>query len=134
TPVLLSVSGALLVIVLPGLIRRGRRMLRVGRAAQGDAMAAWTELRDTLIDLRVPLSDADTPRVRAATLVHEQGADAVAMRALTDADEQASYARVSSPATDLAGPLRDVLRQVEHSLDGRSRAKALVLPRSLVAT
>ncbi|MFS0910268.1 transglutaminaseTgpA domain-containing protein [Microbacterium sp. 179-I 3D2 NHS] len=131
TPVVLSVAGVLVLLLLPALIRRAAREVRLRRAHGGDPAAAWTELRSTLIDLQLPVSDADTPRMRAAELVRENGVDADAMSALTDAVERASYARSASASIDLAVPLGVVLARLHRSVDGRTRARALLLPRSL---
>jgi transglutaminase-like putative cysteine protease/alpha-D-ribose 1-methylphosphonate 5-triphosphate synthase subunit PhnG len=134
TPVVLTVVGALVLLLLPALVRGAERGLRLRRARRGDAGAAWAELRDTMIDLRLPVSDADTPRVRGAALVRDSGVDAAEMRALTDAVEQANYARSGAEPEDLAGPLRSVLGAMHARSDRFTRAKALLVPRSLFAT
>lgn len=133
TPIALSVAGAVLLMLLPALIRRARRALRLRRARAGDAMAAWSEIRDTLLDLRLPVSDADTPRVRGADLAGERGVDAVAMRHVTQAVEQANYARTTPDAGDLSAPLAEILAALGRSVDRRTRLGAFLLPRSLVA-
>lgn len=132
-PVLFTAIGIVVLLLLPALIRLVERRNRLGRARRGDPAAAWAELRDTLIDLQLPVSDADTPRVRAAGLVRESGADASALRQLTDAVEQANYARAGEASADLAAPLREVLVQLRHSVDRPTRVRAAVLPRSLYA-
>lgn len=134
TPVVLTVVGALVLLLLPALVRGTERGLRLRRARRGDAGAAWAELRDTMIDLRLPVSDADTPRVRGSALVRECGVDPVEMRALTEAVEQANYARPGADAEDLSGPLRSVLGSMHAHSDRFARAKALLVPRSLFAT
>ncbi|HWV48912.1 MAG TPA: DUF3488 and transglutaminase-like domain-containing protein, partial [Microbacterium sp.] len=68
TPVLLTVLAVFVVLLLPFLARSVRRAARVGRARTGDAASAWVELRDTMIDLGLNPSDAQSPRVRAARL------------------------------------------------------------------
>ncbi|MFS0854153.1 DUF3488 and DUF4129 domain-containing transglutaminase family protein [Microbacterium sp. 179-I 3D4 NHS] len=133
TPLTLVILGALVVLLLPAILRRIVRARRVARARKGDAGAAWTELRDTLVDLRLPVSDADTPRVRAADLVRERGVDAQAVDRLTAAVERASYARPGSGEDDLSAPLRVVLAGLGRSLDPPQRLHALLLPRSLFA-
>ncbi|MCK2037628.1 DUF3488 and transglutaminase-like domain-containing protein [Microbacterium sp. SSW1-49] len=134
TPVLLTVVGALVLLLLPALVRGAERGLRLRRARSGEAGAAWAELRDTMIDLRLPVSDADTPRVRGAALVRECGVDPAEMRALTDAVERANYARPGAVAEDLAGPLRSVLGAMHARSDRFTRTRALLVPRSLFAT
>ncbi len=133
TPVLLAVLGTLFVLALPAAIRLLVRATRRGRARRGDAGSAWTELRATMLDLDLPVSDADTPRSRGALLVTEGRADATAMRALTDAVERASYARAGGGSADLSVALDEVLHELRRSVDRPARLRALLLPRSLFA-
>ncbi|MEE6388443.1 DUF3488 and transglutaminase-like domain-containing protein [Microbacterium paraoxydans] len=133
TPVLLTGLGVVIVLLLPALVRFVERRLRMRRAARGDAAAAWAELRDTLIDLRIPVSDAESPRMRAAGLVRLAGADEVALGRLVAAVERANYARAGAAADDLAVPLRAVLVSLRAHVAGGARAGALLLPRSLYA-
>ncbi|WP_435746676.1 transglutaminase TgpA family protein [Microbacterium sp. PMB16] len=134
TPVVLTVAGVLVVLLLPALIRRVERTIRLRRARAGDAAAAWAELRDTLLDLQLPVSDADTPRERGAELVRENDVGAAVMRELTDAVERANYARGDADAGDLSEPLRVVLGRLQRSVDGPTRTRAVLLPRSLFVT
>lgn len=132
-PVAFTTLGVIVLLLLPALIRLAERRTRLGRARRGDSAAAWAELRDTLIDLQLPVSDADTPRVRAAGLVREHDVDPAAMRRLTDAVEQANYARSREVSEDLAEPLREVLTRLRESADRPTRMQAALLPRSLYA-
>ncbi|MFD5226569.1 DUF3488 and DUF4129 domain-containing transglutaminase family protein [Microbacterium sp. NPDC058342] len=132
TPVMLTVLGILAVLLLPALVREARRMLRTGRARSGDAMAAWRELSDTLTDLGLAAGEAQTARVRAASLVAARGADPEALALLVHAVEGASYARSATDAGDLARPLRVVLTQLSAVVDGRQRVIARLLPASLL--
>lgn len=132
TPVLLVVLGALLIVLLPALARLAVRTHRRGRARRGDAMAAWRELHDTLVDLRLPVSDADTPRMRGAGLI-EQGADAATVHALVSAIERSSYSRSDEEAGDLSHDLARVSADLRQSVDPGVRLAAVVLPRSLFA-
>jgi transglutaminase-like putative cysteine protease len=133
-PVVLSVAGAIFVLLLPALIRRAERWMRLRRARAGDSAAVWAELRDTLLDLRLPMSDADTPRMRAAELVASSDVDAATMSELTDAVERANYARSDAEPADLSPPLRAVLRRLHRSVDRPTRLRAFLIPRSLFAT
>ncbi|WP_101848504.1 transglutaminase family protein [Zhihengliuella sp. ISTPL4] len=133
TPVLLTVLGVVVFLLLPGLIRLVERRLRMRRAARGDAAAAWAELRDTLIDLGIPVSDANSPRMRALQLVRDAGADEVALTQVITTVERASYARTSATEDDLAAPLSTVVRSLRAHVDRTTRARALLLPRSLYA-
>lgn len=90
-------------------------------------------MRDTLIDLQIPVTDADTPRVRAAGLARQNGVDAHAMRRLTDAVERSNYARSGEASDDLAEPLGEVLASLRRSADRATRVRAVLVPRSLYA-
>lgn len=132
-PVVLTALGGLVVVLLPSLARLAVRARRRRRAARGDAASAWAELRATMLDLGVPLSDAETPRERRDELVRDSGVDADAMRTLTDAVERASYARPDPDrVVGLDAALGEALRGLRRSVDGRSRVRAFLLPRSLV--
>lgn len=132
TPVVLVGASILLVLLLPGLVRALRRMLRISRARRGDAMAAWREVADTLVDLRLPLLASETARVRARALAATRGADPEALRALVDAVERRSYAERAPDGEDLSAPLRRVIAQLEESVSGRRRLAAWLLPASLL--
>jgi transglutaminase-like putative cysteine protease len=133
TPVMLITGGALLALLMPALVRLVIRLRRHARARAGDAMSAWQELRDTLIDLRLPVSAADSPRVRGAALV-ERGADAAAVQVLVDAVESASYARAVGNARDLSPALARVTADLRRSVDLRVRVAAVLVPRALFVT
>lgn len=134
TPVVLTVAGVLVVLLLPALIRLAKRWMRLRRAGRGDPAAVWAELRDTLVDLQLPMSDADTPRMRAAELVRQNDVDAAAMKELTDAVERANYARSDAEPVDLAAPLTVVLTRLRRSVDRPMQVRAALLPRSLFTT
>lgn len=133
TPVLVTVIGALTVLLLPALVRASRRRLRLARAHAGDAVAAWRELNDSLADLGIARPQEQTARALAATLGAQPGVDAEAMGMLVDAIERASYAQAAPDAGDLSRPLRIVLTQLRAGVDGRRRLRARLLPVSLVA-
>ncbi|MDQ0642446.1 transglutaminase family protein [Microbacterium murale] len=130
-PVMLGTAGVLLVLALPALIRMIVRGWRRSRARAGDAVTVWRELRATLIDLRLPVSDADSPRARGTGLI-ERGADPEAVRSLVDAVERASYAAGTDDAVDLTPALARVSVDLRRHVDARSRAAALLLPLSLL--
>jgi transglutaminase-like putative cysteine protease len=131
TPTLLVIAGVLVVLLLPGLIRLFQRIWRRSRARDGDAVTAWRELRATMTDLGLPVSDADSPRARGAGLI-ERGADAEAVNTLVSAVERASYARDAVAADDLTSALARVSVDLRRHVDARSRVTAVLLPRSLV--
>lgn len=130
-PVTLTVLGAVVLLLLPALVRELRRSMRVGRARSGDAMAAWRELTDTLIDLGLAAPEAQTARVRAEVLASKRGTDPEALAPLVAAVERTSYAPSAPDAGDLATPLRVVIGQLAASVDSRQRLLARVLPPSL---
>ncbi|WP_439255858.1 transglutaminaseTgpA domain-containing protein [Microbacterium sp. A94] len=130
TPVMLGVLGAVLVLLLPALVRFVLYLVRRGRARDGDAMTAWREVQDTLIDLRLPASDADSPRVRGAALV-KSGADPAMVRVLVDAVERASFARTAGDGGDLSPAVAQITTALRRSVDFRARAAAALVPRSL---
>lgn len=132
-PVVLIAVGVLVLLLLPALFRVIEHQIRLRRARRGDAAAAWAELRDTLLDLQLPVSDADTPRVRGAGIVRDNAVDPAAMQLLTSAVERANYARSTAEGADLAEPLRVVLRDLHRSVDSPTRIRAVLLPRSLYA-
>lgn len=131
TPVVLVVLGILLIALLPALLRRMRRMLRLRRAREGDAMAAWREIADTLVDLGWSVSEAETARVRAERLIRRQDVPADALQRVVDAVERQSYAAADSAQEDLSLALRAVLGALESGVDARIRLLALLLPASL---
>lgn len=134
-PVMLTVLLVLGVLLSPAAVRSIVRARRRGRARRGDAASAWIELRATMLDLRLPLSDAETPRMRAADLVRDSGVDPTIMRLLTDAVERASYGRPSPRhSADLDEALTAALRQLRRSVDRSARVRAFLVPRSLFAS
>ncbi|MDT0158444.1 DUF3488 and transglutaminase-like domain-containing protein [Microbacterium sp. ARD32] len=132
-PVTLTALGILLVLALPLLARSLVRARRLGRARRGDAMAAWAELNDTLVDLGLRAPQAQTARVRADVLATTRAVDADALAPLVRAVEHASYARAVPDAGNLATPLGAVIAQLSESVDGRQRLLARLLPASLFA-
>lgn len=139
TPVMLTTLGVLVVLLLPAMIRLGIGLSRRGRARRGDAASAWAELRATMQDLRLPLSDAETPRMRGDDLIRDNGVDASAMRAVVTAVERASYARPSSEASGspdetVSAALDEVVGQLRRSVDRRTRVRAFLLPLSIFAS
>ncbi|MFY1637505.1 transglutaminase TgpA family protein [Solwaraspora sp. WMMB335] len=104
-------------------------------AARAHAHAAWSELIDTMVDLRVPVDRSETPRATAQRLaavdsVRDTAADAV--RLLGQAEERARYAR--QPVE--GGPLVEALRRTRNALAAgatrRTRLMARLLPPSVL--
>jgi hypothetical protein len=100
-----------------------------------EAHAAWDELVDTLMDYRVPVTDAYTPRVVARRVTRElvlSGSPADALKLLGQAEEQARYARVPTVSGNLGAALRAVRRAVAATATRRVRLRAALFPPSVV--
>ncbi|GAA5155080.1 DUF3488 and transglutaminase-like domain-containing protein [Microbacterium pseudoresistens] len=140
SPVLWTVLGILAALLLPAAIRAVVRAVRFSRIRDGDALPAWREVADTLRDLGLPASAADSPRMRGARLTADRGVDPDAVAVLVGAVEHASYAPGQSsghpalPADgdELARATRRILADLRASTSTRDRVGALVLPRSLL--
>jgi hypothetical protein len=115
----------------------GPRMVVVGdlEQARRDAHAAWDELIDTLIDFRLPVDLAETPRTTADRVVRDAALrDAAAKGALLlgRAEERARYARAPLATDQLGSSLRAVRRAFAQRASRRTRFMAAVLPRSVL--
>lgn len=103
--------------------------------ARRDAHAAWDELVDTLVDLRLPVDPAETPRttteriIRDAALAQAPSADA---RLLGTAEERARYAREPLVTDRLGAALRTVRRALAERVSFRTRLRAALLPPSVL--
>lgn len=131
-PAILVLLAVALLALLPAALRLARRGRRLFRAARGDAEAAWTELEDTLVDLRMPVTDAETPRGRGIRLSGEHAITGTELAQLVGAIEAARYAPPGGEAQNLAPPLRRVIRRALATASPRRRALSLWLPRSLL--
>lgn len=160
TPAILVGFVLGLLVAAPWALRelvRRRRWSRVSTAAATAeaaeaAEAAWSELRDTALDLRLPWDDAVTLRSRARGLVtafgppQEAAVDGRARRSGADADPEATDAlerlvrfversRYARSAETPPGLRADLERCVEALRNGASRQRrfwAAWLPASLV--
>jgi hypothetical protein len=122
---------------VPGLSRLGLRRSRMARPVDpaAAAEAAWTELRDSMVDLRLPWTGSMTPRARERAVGQHLGRDDEALQALhrlCQAVERARYAdnplADASPASDV----REVIAVLSREAGRSGRIRALLLPRSLV--
>lgn len=138
-----ATGGALLLLLLAPMMTRiavrRRRWYLAGTAGMTGAETAWTELRDSAIDLGYVWPEARTPRQTSAELAGDgklgpTGSDALAM--ITQFVERVRYAPVAaaSPGRD---QLRDAVDEVRRELGvtaGRKRRLlALLAPRSIGA-
>jgi transglutaminase-like putative cysteine protease len=101
--------------------------------ARRDAHAAWAELHDTMIDFRINVDDAETPRAtteRLGELLYTTGAkDSMAL--LGRAEERARYARLPLRADGLDDAVRLVRAGLAAQATRVDRLLAAVLPRSV---
>jgi transglutaminase-like putative cysteine protease len=106
------------------------------RRARRDAHAAWDELIDTMVDYRVEIDPAETPRLTSERLITEArltGAASSGVKVLSRAEERARYARSPITGADLATPLRDVRASLRDGVSWRTRMIATLLPPSVLA-
>ena len=109
-----------------------------GAAASAErraAHAAWDEVADTLVDYRIAVDRAETPRVTIARVVDRlllRGEAAAGARLIAHAEERARYARTPLPGADLAGAVRELRRALAAHVSRRTRIGATVFPRSVL--
>ncbi|MEO7016545.1 MAG: transglutaminase-like domain-containing protein, partial [Leifsonia sp.] len=139
-PIASGFGVALLVVILllmPAVFRRVRRRRRLRRVTDelGGAAEAWDELHDTARDLGWAVPNTETPRTFAnrisAAVAGTLGEDAVSRLLL--ARERDAY---GPPAPATAVGLKNDLARVLSALEGQAgaplRAKAMLLPASLI--
>jgi transglutaminase-like putative cysteine protease len=131
----LLLGAALLLLLVPALTRvivRRRRWRRSG-PAQDRVAAAWSELRDTLVDFGRPWLPSDPPRRGVARLASEltlDGAAAESLRRLGAACERARYAPDPGEVGDLRPDVEVVRAALAESSSRPTRLRARWLPRS----
>ena len=106
-----------------------------GDSARTAAHAAWDELIDTLVDFKIPVDPAETPRVTAARVVHRlrlTGTAAASATLVAGAEERARYARTPLAGPDLSGPVREMRHSLKVSVSRRTRFSAALFPRSVL--
>jgi transglutaminase-like putative cysteine protease len=125
--------GVLLVLVAAGLtlprtVRRSRRRTRL----RGSAEDAWTEVRDTAIDLGIPWADDVSPRTSRLLLERYVGTHEghVALDRLLDAVERERYA--AEPVSISAEDVRAALTGLEEGEGPDVVRRAAWWPRSVV--
>lgn len=101
--------------------------------ARADAHAAWDELLDTMIDFRIRVDPAESPRATAERLSGLVSGEAgAAARLLGRAEERARYAREPLRDGSLGEALRAVRRALLARADRRTRIAAVTLPPSVL--
>ena len=119
--------------VLPGWFRRRRRLQRFESL---DVEMLWTELHDTVVDLRLPWPKGRSPQVIGeqvrAWCAPENPAVSAAVQRLVHAVEVNRFSRASHRATpELAQDLAACLTCLETAATRKDRRLARWLPRSL---
>ena len=150
-PLVGGFAGLLVVVtlvLLPGNVRRGRTRSRLGAGPE----AAWLELRDTAVDLRIPWPADRSPRETSDHLVRYLGAplsdetperpargpdqapDAVAaLDLIVLAVERLRYSRLgASTAPALRAELECVLESLHGGAPRRARRRARWWPASVL--
>nr|WP_249405490.1 DUF3488 and transglutaminase-like domain-containing protein [Microbacterium sp. CFBP 8794] len=132
-----ALAGLLVVLLAatPAVVRLVVRRRRLHAARAGDAVAAWTALREDAVDLGIPSPAAESPRAFAARLIADHGADADALDLLRAALEQVSYAGDAIDPSAGAG-LADAVDRTRVTLAAAAsrprRLGARLAPRSLL--
>lgn len=120
---MLALVGLLL---LPATVRRARRR----RRSSGDAVGAWDEVRDTVVDLGLSWPEGRSPRAAALTLPVPPPEHAALLR-IVEAVETARY----SPRTAAVEPadLLQVLTALAAGASRWDRLRATCWPRSVLS-
>jgi transglutaminase-like putative cysteine protease len=103
--------------------------------ARADAHAAWDELIDTMIDFRIRVDPAETPRHTALRLVRDaELPDEPAQSAtlLGRAEERARYARQPLQGSELTPALAQVRKGLARTANRRTRLVAVLMPPSVL--
>ena len=126
---------ALVLLAIPGLTRLAvrRRRWRDTPTASAQALAAWTDLQDTLVDFHYDWDPADPPRRGAARLAadrHLVGEGQQALGRIASATERARYAPEMPPVGDLRADVGTVRSALADGSSRWGRWRARFLPRS----
>ena len=124
------ILGVLLIVFvpfLPAIVRAARRRSRFAAVSRsGDAFAAWREIVDTAVDLRVPEVSNRTPRELEDSLVAS-----AALGRLRAAVEDSAYGSTTGVAT--RDDLRQALAAQRAAASRWTRLRARFAPASLFA-
>ncbi|MEV0453841.1 DUF3488 and transglutaminase-like domain-containing protein [Catellatospora methionotrophica] len=104
-------------------------------AARRQAHAAWDELIDTMIDYRLVVDPAETPRATVERLIDtaQLRLDAIGQaRLLGLAEERARYSQVPLATERLTGAVRSVRRVLAADASRRVRLAAVLMPPSVL--
>lgn len=133
----LVLIGLALVALLPGLLRWGLRRSRMNRPVDtaAAAEAAWTELRDFMVDLRMPWTGSMTPRARERAVGQYLGDDQAgisALHRLALSVERARYAASPPDDASATADLREVTAALSRRVTRSRRIRAALAPASLL--
>jgi transglutaminase-like putative cysteine protease len=128
----------LLVLALPGLVRRMMRHSRVRRirSGQGGAGLAWTELQQSSVDHGIAVPATETPRSFARRLELYRSLDsasALALERVLLALERSRFDRSTGHSDTLADDLTLVVRALQDSASVGIRLRASFAPGSLLS-
>jgi hypothetical protein len=136
------ISWLVLLVVIalaltPGTIRWGIRRSRLARAIDGGPSSeyAWLELRDRILDLRLPWTGSLTPRARTRFVEPLVGGDPDGVAALDRLSlivERARYASTPVPAAQPAEDARQIMAAIGENVTRSQRIKAFLWPTSLM--
>jgi hypothetical protein len=132
------VALVLLLLATPRLVRRARTRARWNRALRPveSAEAAWAELRDNVLDLRMHWDSGLTPRAMGRQLRTRVSADEGFVRALNRivlACEQGRYARSVRDSAELREAVATVTAALAATRSAWTQRCATWLPASLLA-
>lgn len=104
--------------------------------ARARVHAAWDEFVDTLIDYRIPVDPAETPRTaaeRVASSLYLPEGTSADIRRLGATEERARYARVPGHSESLQGVVRGIRRALAARVSLRTKLRAVLMPPSVTA-
>jgi transglutaminase-like putative cysteine protease len=132
-PIALVLLAVLL--IAPSVTRLGTRRWRWWKARDDAARAhaAWHELRDDLMDHRIPTRPSESPRALAGRLTQKlnlTGSEQEALERIARAEERASYALSPADSARLRSDVAVVRRGISHAAGLRARLTARLLPTS----
>ncbi|MBT2504635.1 transglutaminase domain-containing protein [Streptomyces sp. ISL-98] len=139
--VALGVALAVLVPLVPLLLRSRTRSRRLGSGGRTSAdaaartLAGWREITDSAWDYGIAPDESQTPRKAAARIVRLgglEGASAEAVHRAAGAVEQVLYAPRPSDAGGLAEEAQRVRAGLRAAAGRRARLRAVLAPRSAV--
>lgn len=121
----------------PGMIRWGVRRSRLARAIDGGVSAeyAWLELRDRIVDLRLPWTGSVTPRARITFVEPLLGGDPDALAALDRLSltvERSRYASSPLAGAQPGDDARTIMAVLSLESSRSVRFRAFFWPRSLM--